>query len=157
MALGLFFFGIIMLIAGWRGTYADVGERFAADVQGFIAWIIAVAAVGSIGYIPELKVFSDALLILIILVIMFSNRGVFAAWAQIASQPPQAAAATSVVPAADQAALSQNPTVNISFGSGSGSGSGIPNVGSAVGAAQGLGAIFSGLSGLFSGFGIGGG
>jgi hypothetical protein len=135
MALGLLFAGIVLLIAGWRGTYANLFSTFFSDLGGFLPWVAAIVAIGAIGYIPELRMFSNGLLALIFLVIFISNKGVFAQWQQLAQSPPQAIASTPLIPTADQSALLQNPTVNIGFsgGSGSGSSSGAASGGAAAG------------------------
>lgn len=144
MALGLLFAGIVLLIAGWRGTYANLFTTFFADLAGFLPWIVAIVAIGAIGYIPELKVFSDGLLALVFIVIFVANKGVFAQWQQIAQSPPAATASTPLIPTADQPALLQNPTVNVGIGGGS-SGSG----GNPLGAASGAIGAVSGLTSLF--------
>jgi hypothetical protein len=123
MPLAVLLLGTVLLISGWRGTYADIGSRFATDITGFLPWLAAVVAIGAIGYVPELQGFSNALLALVILVILLANQGVFAQWAQIAQSPPQTTAPTSFIPAQDQATLQQTPTIDLQTGSSSGSGS----------------------------------
>lgn len=45
---------------------------------GFAVWILAIFAIGAIGYVKELKPFSNAFLVLVVIGILLSNKGFFA-------------------------------------------------------------------------------
>src|SRR5271156_1965275 len=50
-----------------------------ADASGqFLFWLAAIILIGAIGYIDELAPISNALLVLVLVVLFLSNRGVFA-------------------------------------------------------------------------------
>lgn len=137
MPLALLIFGVVLLLSGWRGTYADLGARLASDFSGFLPWLTAIIVIGAIGYIPEMEGFSNAFLLLVIVVILLSNNGVFAQWANLSVQPPTPAGSTSPIPSQDQPALETNPTINLNTG-GSGSSSGSNPIGTATGAIGGI-------------------
>lgn len=44
---------------------------------GFVYWFIAIMVVGAIGYIKALKSLSDAFIVLIVLSLILSHKGVF--------------------------------------------------------------------------------
>ena len=48
-------------------------SALAKDGPGFVVWAAAIVAVGAIGFVPALKPFSRALLVLIVLVIVLNN------------------------------------------------------------------------------------
>lgn len=76
----LILMGAVLLVAGIRGTYADLWALVKGDFTGtnsFLAWVAAIAVIGGIGYIPKLKPLSIALLTLLLLVIVISRKGVF--------------------------------------------------------------------------------
>jgi hypothetical protein len=77
VAYVLLFFGILLTVAGTRGTQDKLFGLLQGDFTGqnsFIYWIAAIAIIGSIGYVPELKGFSRAFLALI-LVVLILNQG----------------------------------------------------------------------------------
>lgn len=66
-----------MLIAAIRGTQGDLGTLLKGDFTGqanFIFWFVSILLIGAVGYIPKLKPFSVAFLVLVILV-LFLSRG----------------------------------------------------------------------------------
>lgn len=87
MPLIFLFIGALFLIAAVRDTLEDKdGEKglitlLAGDFSGpnsFIPWIAAIFTTGAIGYIPGLKPLSNALLVLLAIVILLSHKGFFA-------------------------------------------------------------------------------
>lgn len=143
MALILLFLGVIVLISGVEGTWSEFVQLLGQDVPGFIIWAGAIALIGAIGYIPEFEGVSNALLALVLIVIFVGHQGV---WANLqAVLKPGAVTAATPVPALnpqEQAALQQNPTINL--GSGSSPGGSSP-LGAVAGAAGPLASIFGGL------------
>jgi hypothetical protein len=87
VAYVLLFFGILLTVAGTRGTQDKLFGLLQGDFTGqgsFIYWIAAIALVGAIGYIPGLKGFANAFLALILIVLILKagdpnnpNGGVF--------------------------------------------------------------------------------
>lgn len=72
--------GMVLLVAGVRGTHGDLAELIRSDLTGpdnFLSWALAVAIVGGTGYIPSLQKLSVAFLTLLLVVLVLANRGVF--------------------------------------------------------------------------------
>lgn len=73
--------GIILLVVVLRGTEKQFGQLLASEFQGngnFIYWIVSVGVIGAIGYIKELKVFSDLFLALLLVVLFLTDgKGFF--------------------------------------------------------------------------------
>lgn len=86
--------GAILTISGVRGTETDsapgngdgqglfplVKGDFEGTGQqhGFLVWFAAILAIGALGYAPDLKLFANAVLALVIIVLLLSNKGFFA-------------------------------------------------------------------------------
>jgi type IV secretory pathway VirB2 component (pilin) len=72
--------GIVLIVAGVRGTSQQLLGLLVGDLTGphnFVYWVIAIIAIGGLGYIQDLRTFSRALmsLILIVLVLTESKQG----------------------------------------------------------------------------------
>lgn len=79
MPYALILVGAVALVAGIRNTYKDLWALVEGDFKGgFLAWIASIAVIGAIGYVPKLKPLSVALMTLLLVVLVLSNRGVFA-------------------------------------------------------------------------------
>jgi len=79
MPLAFLAFGTLFLIAAIRGTNKELFELLKGDFTGdgnFLIWILAISAVGSIGYIKELRPISNAFLALLLIVFLLAaNKG----------------------------------------------------------------------------------
>ena len=97
MPYALVIIGLLMIITGINNTYAQFATQLQTDFggsRGFIVWAIALAAVGALGYINDLRQFSHYFMALILISFVLSNKGVFQnLQAALASGPkaPQAA------------------------------------------------------------------
>lgn len=81
MPITLLIIGIILIDVAVRGTQDDFFRLVKGDFTGrqnFLVWLVALLAVAAIGYIPKLKPVSNWLLVLLVTVILLSNRGFFA-------------------------------------------------------------------------------
>lgn len=84
MSLALLVIGIVFVVAAVRGTTSGENGLFTllrGDFTGsnnFLYWLLALGLVGAIGYIPKLKSFSTAFLVLVIVAILLSHKGFFA-------------------------------------------------------------------------------
>jgi hypothetical protein len=81
MAFVLVTVGLLMIVTGARGTYAQFGSQVASDFTGsqpFTYWVAAIIGVGSIGYIDALRTFSRLFLALILVSMVLANKGFFA-------------------------------------------------------------------------------
>ncbi len=80
MPFALLIIGLAVIVAGARGKSSDlitlVEEDFLSS-QGYIPWAISILAIGAVGYIPRAKPISDAFLVLIVVVLILSNKGFF--------------------------------------------------------------------------------
>lgn len=77
----LLFLGIVLFVAGIRGTNGTLWTLVKSDFTGsnnFLLWIAAIAIVGGAGYIKPLKPLSIAFMTLLLVVLVLSNKGVFA-------------------------------------------------------------------------------
>jgi hypothetical protein len=103
----LILLGVLLIVTGIRGTVFDLGRLVVGDFTGsgnFFYWIAALFIIGAIGYVDELRTPSRMFLALVIVALLFSNRGFFNQFvAQLksgsAQAPPpvqQAAPATGV-------------------------------------------------------------
>lgn len=80
MPFALVFIGLILIITGAKDTYAALGKQLVTDFtgsKGFIVWIVAIGAVGSLGYVEKLRPFSRIFMVLIIVSMVIKNGGVF--------------------------------------------------------------------------------
>lgn len=84
MALFFALIGIALLISGFRGTSSELVALLKEDFQptqsgvtSFGLWVVAIVAVGAIGYSKELRPLSNAFLALVFVGLILSNRGFF--------------------------------------------------------------------------------
>jgi hypothetical protein len=78
MGFVLLIIGLLMVITGARGTYAQFGSQVASEFQGqnsFTYQMIALGSIGALGYIPALQTISRWALALILLVVLLGNKG----------------------------------------------------------------------------------
>ena len=79
------FCGVVLILTGLRGTTGQLGTLLKGDLatkNGFGTWLLAFFLVGAIGFVPRFKLLSNALQTLLIVVILLSNKGFFAALQQ---------------------------------------------------------------------------
>ena len=80
MAFVLVVVGLLMIVTGARGTYAQFGSQVASDFTGdhnFIYWAAAIGSVGALGYVDTFRTFSRYFMALILLVLILANGGFF--------------------------------------------------------------------------------
>ncbi|MDE2019968.1 MAG: hypothetical protein KGJ13_06520 [Patescibacteria group bacterium] len=81
MPYALILIGAVLVVSGVRNTQAQLWALIQNDFVGpggFIVWAAAIAVVGGMGYIPKLRPLSIAFMTLLLLVLVISNKGVFA-------------------------------------------------------------------------------
>lgn len=94
MPIVLILLGVYVIVVAVRGYISTLGSLLKGDLVGsgsFGFWLLAIMAVGLLGYVKgPARIFSNALLLLIIIVIFLSNGGV---WGKLvaAIQNPAAA------------------------------------------------------------------
>jgi hypothetical protein len=68
--------GTVLVISGVKGTSAQLLTMFKADIQGkdgYLYWAVAILLIGSVGYVPALKPFSRAFLVLVLVVLVLKT------------------------------------------------------------------------------------
>ncbi len=88
--------GAILTLSGVHGTEKQLfslvkNDFFPAQGHGFIYWVMAIAVVGGLGYVPKLESLSRWFMLLLIIVLIVSHGGVFQKLQQVLH--PQSAAA----------------------------------------------------------------
>lgn len=84
MPLFFLLIGILLIFAAINNKLGQLGSLVAEDfapttgAAGFQVWIVAIFIIGALGYVKELKPLSNAFLVLILVVLILSNRGFFA-------------------------------------------------------------------------------
>lgn len=77
MGFVLLFVGLLMIVTGMRGTYAQFGSQLASEFQGqnsFTYQMLAIGAIGIAGYIPAVQTISRWLLAFVVLIILLGNK-----------------------------------------------------------------------------------
>jgi len=88
--------GVVLVIAGFRGTLGDLWTLLRGDFTGqnnFVYWFLSILVIGSVGYIERLRPIANAFLVLVIAILFLSNKGFFAqftnALKSTVNAPPQ--------------------------------------------------------------------
>jgi hypothetical protein len=71
-------FGVVLVVAGVRGTQGALFTLLKNDLTGFAPWFVAILFIGALGYIKPIKPITDAFMVLLIVVLFLSNGGFFA-------------------------------------------------------------------------------
>lgn len=106
MPLVLIIFAAAAIVIGARGQANAAGSLIVGEItgsdgkEGFAPWVLAVLIIGVLGYIKNVKVFSDAFIALIILAIFLKDGQGFFANLQSALSSAKAAPANPVAPVA---------------------------------------------------------
>ena len=96
MPLAAIILGALLTDLAFRGTEHEFARQLGADFGAsgqFWPFAGSIAIVGALGYIEPLRRVSTALLALVAVVWLLSNRGVLARLAAVIEHPPQAAPA----------------------------------------------------------------
>lgn len=84
MPLFILFVGILLVVVGINNKIPElvglIKEDFrpSENVPGFHVWVLAIFVAGALGYVKQLKPVANAFLVLIIVVMLLSNKGFFA-------------------------------------------------------------------------------
>lgn len=145
MGIPIFVIAIVLFAAAYQNQLAYLAQNAEEDLKGSLKWIAAMAAIGAIGLIPKMKVVSNALFFLVILVLFIANKGIFANIASGEAFTPVSPPKAPIAKGSTGGAATAGPGVKASgtleggAGAGSGAGAGAAGVGSAsLGGAGGI-------------------
>ena len=100
MPFALLLLGMLAFVSAYKDTLGQLGGYLKGDFSGagnFFYWIAALILVGSIGYFKPLRMTSKMLLLLILVVMMLSDKGFFAQFVAALNAPAPAAAPEAAV------------------------------------------------------------
>lgn len=158
MPIALIIIGIILTLAGGKNTAAALTQTITGDFSGagsFWYWIVAVIAVGSVGYYQPTRTISHLFLGLIVVVFILSNGGVYQQLVAALQNPtPEPSGNAAASGASGTPSLLTDPIGALTTGAN--------QAGQAVGGAiqSGAGSILNGIGGAAENggaFGMGGG
>ncbi len=98
-------FGTLLAIAGFQNTYKELGAIIAdeftdrPDSRSFFYWMMAIIILGGLGYIPALRAWSKAFVLLILVGLFFSPRSNMQQWFEKFNAALSAGSKTPVNPA----------------------------------------------------------
>ena len=75
MPFALLTLGILFIVIGFQDTYKQFGAQVASDSASFIWFLIAIGAVGALGYVKPLEIPSRAVLALIMIALFLGAAG----------------------------------------------------------------------------------
>lgn len=95
MAIVAIILGAIMIDLGYRGTEHEFAAQLGKDLSigHFWAWVASITVIGALGYYSPARRVSDLLLFLIILGLALSQKGIYANFAGLMTNPPTPAPA----------------------------------------------------------------
>lgn len=82
MPLVILVIGLMLFVSGMRNTQDEFLTLVKSDFtggqnsNGFLSWMLAIAAIVGIGYYKPVRPISDAFLLLVIIILFLSNKGV---------------------------------------------------------------------------------
>jgi hypothetical protein len=65
--------GLVIVVSAIRGTQGTLLSALAQDVPAYGKWAAAIVTLGAIGFIPQLKPVSRALIALVLIVLVLRN------------------------------------------------------------------------------------
>lgn len=118
---GILLVGLMLIASALKGTEKELAQQLQSDVlgtQGFIVWVLAIIGIGLVGYIPGLTKTSRYMLLLVAVVIVLKNGGLF----QQAQLAIQQASQLGPAPSIAQPEVAGTSTAPASSGGGGGGG-----------------------------------
>lgn len=68
--------GVVLVVSGVKGQSQQLLTLVKGDLQGtngYLYWLVAILAIGAVGYIPGFKPISNAFLILVLIVLVLKE------------------------------------------------------------------------------------
>jgi hypothetical protein len=81
MPFALIFIGALAFVAAYKDTLPQLGALLKSDFSGpgnFMYWIVALVILGSLGNFTPFRISSKMLLLLVLVVMVISDKGFFA-------------------------------------------------------------------------------
>lgn len=72
--------GVVLVVSGVRGTTSQLTALVKSDFTGtpnYLEWMVAIFLVGAVGYIKELHTLSRMFMAIVVIGLLWSNKGVF--------------------------------------------------------------------------------
>ena len=85
MPFALLIIGLVLIVSGVRDTTSQLTALVKGDFTGqgnFTYWMISILIIGSLGYIASVQKLSRAFMAVVLIGLLFSNRGFFAKFQQ---------------------------------------------------------------------------
>lgn len=120
MPLVILIIGLMLFVSGMRNTQDEFLNLIKSDFtggqnsNGFLSWMLAIAAIVGIGYYKPVRPISDAFLLLVIIILFLSNKGVASQFVAQTSNlsPAMPAASNSEQPPATSDSSTLTSTLN---------------------------------------------
>lgn len=112
MPFVLIVIGVILLVTAIQGTTGTLASMLAQDTfgaGGFLYWFVAILIIGAVGYIPKLKTASDLMLLLVLMVLLLSQKGFAKQFVAALGQVNPATATTTGTAAGTASSTPTNP------------------------------------------------
>lgn len=106
------FMGVVMVVSSVRGTNDDLAKLLRNDFTGqnnFIYWAFSILVLGAMGYVKAIQPATRMFMLLVVVALFLSNKGVFAQL-QKALAGTQNLGATAIQPTGIQTGTA--PTLN---------------------------------------------
>lgn len=137
MIYAILLIGLAMVTAGLKGTGHELGQQLQSDLigsGGFVLWIAAVLTIGALGFIGPLRQTSRYLIVLLGVVLVLRNGGIW----QAAQQALSDASTIGPAPAVTLPAIASSTggaTTAVTGGGSSGGGGILGDIGAVAGIA----------------------
>jgi hypothetical protein len=158
MPIALVLIGLILIVVAFNNTMGELAKELEADIPGFFIWILAIAVILGLGYVPGLKQPSRWLLGLVVLVVVLVNYQAILTGFKNFQSTGSAATAAGTAPAnpstTEAAAPGAQPTAAQVSGGAASSSSSTSSASGALGTAA---SSVAGLAGAAAGSVLGGG
>lgn len=113
--------GVLLIVAGVRGTLTAPANPnliglLKDDLTGqpnYLEWMTAIFIIGAIGYIPQLRTLSRAFMAIVVIGLLFANRGFFVAFSQQTANYGPDVVSQGVTDIANNIAAQNAPSTNV--------------------------------------------
>lgn len=112
MPVLLLLFGAIIAVAAFNNAQGTLASELEQDFPPFIKWLLAVGAIGGLGFIPGMQTISRWLLALVLLVVFLKNyAAIYTGFENLIGAGGATQTAASATPATAYATNPTNPQI----------------------------------------------